>query len=192
MAIRRELAALLLVGLALAASGTQPLSGQNQTAQPGARIRLKPVGAVFDTSLLRGTLVARRGDTLDIRTAADGRLRTTILRDNVQLEFSIGREPALVQGAGVGLIVGGTVGVLAGVASYQSPGCQPNQLCFDFGPGMSALAGGLIGAGAGAVLGLLIGSQFHTEQWVAERRPARVTFTVAPRGGVALGLRAAF
>ncbi len=61
-------------------------------------------------------------------------------------------------GAGYGTLVGCTVGALAGYAAYHKPEPTPGEFTFDFGPGFSALAGGMLGSIGGFVIGGAIGA----------------------------------
>ena len=57
-------------------------------------------------------------------------------------------------GAGTGGVVGGTLGLLAGIGALAIPGLGP---FIAAGPIMAALSGGAIGAGVGGIAGALVG-----------------------------------
>ena len=57
-------------------------------------------------------------------------------------------------GAGTGGVVGGTIGLLAGIGALAIPGLGP---FIAAGPIMAALSGGAIGAGVGGLTGALVG-----------------------------------
>jgi hypothetical protein len=59
-----------------------------------------------------------------------------------------------VAGAGTGGVVGGTIGLLAGIGALAIPGLGP---LIAAGPLMGALSGAAVGAGVGGVTGALIG-----------------------------------
>ena len=59
-----------------------------------------------------------------------------------------------VAGAGTGGVLGGTLGLLAGIGALAIPGIGP---FIAAGPLMAALGGAAIGAGVGGVTGALIG-----------------------------------
>lgn len=59
-----------------------------------------------------------------------------------------------VAGAGTGGVLGGTIGLLAGIGALAIPGLGP---FIAAGPLMAALSGAALGAGVGGVTGALIG-----------------------------------
>jgi hypothetical protein len=73
-------------------------------------------------------------------------------------EFAHQRETKLPEGAtvgaGTGGVLGGTVGLLAGLGALAIPGLGP---FIAAGPLMAALSGGAIGAGLGGLTGALVG-----------------------------------
>lgn len=58
-------------------------------------------------------------------------------------------------GAGFGALAGGVLGAIIGTASYQKP---TGPFAIDFGPGMSAAGGAIIGAPVGFAIGGAIGA----------------------------------
>ena len=58
-----------------------------------------------------------------------------------------------------GALSGMALGAIIGYASYEEPKCSPNSFCLDldFGPGFSALGGGVLGIIPGAIIGGVIG-----------------------------------
>ena len=62
-----------------------------------------------------------------------------------------------LRGAAIGTLVGATVGVIVGYATYQKP--EPNgSFTVNLGPGLSELSGGLIGGVGGFIVGGVIGA----------------------------------
>ena len=59
-----------------------------------------------------------------------------------------------VAGAGTGGVLGGTIGLLAGIGALAIPGLGP---FIAAGPLLAALSGAAIGAGAGGLIGALVG-----------------------------------
>jgi hypothetical protein len=55
------------------------------------------------------------------------------------------------------LVTGAAAGALIGWATYEEPEPIPGEWNFDFGPGFDVLAGGILGAPAGFLLGGMIG-----------------------------------
>jgi len=59
-----------------------------------------------------------------------------------------------IAGAGTGGVIGGTLGLLAGIGALAIPGLGP---FIAAGPIMAALSGAALGAGAGGIVGGLVG-----------------------------------
>src|SRR5204862_1338092 len=72
-------------------------------------------------------------------------------------------------GAGTGVVVGGTLGWLAGIGALAIPGLGP---FIAAGPIMAALAGAAVGGTAGGVMGALIGLGFP--EYEAKRYEGRI------------------
>lgn len=73
------------------------------------------------------------------------------------------------QGAMLGWSIGMVTGTLLGIALQDRSESE-----FDFpssGNGMSPLVTGVLGAGGGLLLGLLVGSSIRRERWVPEELP---------------------
>jgi hypothetical protein len=62
------------------------------------------------------------------------------------------------KGAGIGLITGAAAGALIGRSVYQPSNAPHGEFFIDFGPGINALAGGVLGGLAGIITGGLIGA----------------------------------
>lgn len=73
------------------------------------------------------------------------------------------KETSFLKGAGNGFLVGGTIGALVGAASYQK---TTTPYSIDFGPGMAALGGGLLGGAGGFIIGgIMSSSSNHYETY---------------------------
>lgn len=59
-----------------------------------------------------------------------------------------------------GTLIGGGLGLLVGAAAHDGYSCSDGGFCISAGGG--ALAGGMVGAGVGSIIGLMYGS---SEQW---------------------------
>jgi outer membrane lipoprotein SlyB len=74
-----------------------------------------------------------------------------------------------IAGVGTGGVIGGAVGLLAGIGAITIPGIGP---LIAVGPLMSALSGAAVGAGIGGIAGALIGLGYP--EYVAKNYEARV------------------
>ena len=68
------------------------------------------------------------------------------------------------KGIGIGFVAGAAIGALIGLATYGKPSSDGSFFeegsTIDLGPGVNALAGGIIGGLAGFVVGGIIGSSY--------------------------------
>lgn len=104
---------------------------------------------------LAGELRALRGDTLVVYDPVRSHEVTPLVGELRSLEVASGRRTA----ARAGAMVGGVLGVVAGVA--LASGTSQDNAFFDNGPFLI----GMGVASAGAVLGALVGSGMVTERW---------------------------
>ena len=75
------------------------------------------------------------------------------------LAISIRRKGSVGRGAAIGAGTGAVVGALVGVASYEPPHCPPGPwFCVDFGPGIEAAGGAMLGIVVGSLVGGMVGS----------------------------------
>jgi hypothetical protein len=135
-----------------------------------------------------GTFVAWKADTLVLQGNGD---TLAVSVDLVtRLDVSRGQTTNWKEGAWTGGLLGGVAGALIGYASYEE--CE-GLSCWDLGPGLPALAGGVIGALGGALVGVLIGSASKTDRW-QEVPFDRLRVTLAPQrdGRFAFGLSVRF
>jgi len=186
--VAAALAALLLSATASA----QDAMRAGPALEPDARIRVTVASSLRP---ITGVVVAHRGDTLIVRTDADGRTMTVPLAQVIRLDVSCGATTNTRRGAVVGLGSGAIIGTVAGALSYRKPDCSGAPFCLDFGPVPEMLVGAALGSLAGALVGAVIGSA-RTEIWepaegVLDER-TRLGIAPRPRGGVAFTMSRAF
>lgn len=152
-----------------------PVAGMSQLPQPdviqvepGSRVRI--VAPVFGPGRQIGTVVSLTRDTLVLRQGVNTAFRPVATSEITALEISSGTHTRKAKGALLGLLVGAGGGAVLGYTLYREPRCRKEAFaCVDiFGPGskganaaLSAVGGGLLGALAGTLFGLL-----PTETWV--------------------------
>ena len=126
-----------------------------------------------------GTFWAWEGDSLIMES--NGNALALPLDSVTKLEVSQGQKSYTVDGAIIGLLVGGVAGAAIGYASYQK--CESQGEFFsciaDFGPAYGALGGALVIGLGGGVVGALIGRLIKTERW-AEVPPVRLRVSRGP------------
>ena len=174
-----------------------PLASVTAQVQPGERVRVTHVpfcppafSCVAPPRKSVGTLLSVSGDTLLLSTdGGAGRvfLPLTLVR---RIQVIRGRKPARREGAFIGALAGGVIGLVAAFTTYEE--CEG--FCpADFGLGGTALVGGFLGGGLGAGVGLLVGNFLTVDDWVdVPLDQLRVSFAPHRDGRFALGFNVAF
>jgi hypothetical protein len=138
----------------------------------GSRVRV--VTPAFGTQ--EGIAVSVTGDSLIFRAADDSEYQPIPVAQITKLDMSTGTYSRKGTFAGVGFLIGATVGAVAGAASYPKPTCDTRlQTCFNnlVGPGSrksSAILGGALLGLVGAALGAFVGAQ-PTDTWASVALP---------------------
>ena len=171
--------------LAVAAMTLLPRVSHAQTATPGSWVRVvvapdsgtaagRPaVGRLL--ALDDAMLVLDRADRIDSIPLA------RIRRVDVRTTRSVGAN--VLHGAGIGALIGGAAGLLAGAALHDGYSCYDGGFCVDAGAG--AVTGGLVGALVGSVAGLMSGSGEH---WRRGQTSARVSAGPGRNGALLIGM----
>lgn len=172
--------ALGLTGLGMAA----PLPSLAQEApEPGVRIRVVAQGG---DHTVEGRLVSLTGTSL-VYELAEGERVQVDRRDVESLEAVRLRRHT---GAGLvaGVLVGGLIFGIVAASTHGEPSCTDWFCVNPFSRGDVALAGSLVGALGGGLLGAVIGHATTSESWepVVAPRPA------AGPGSVGLAVRVRF
>lgn len=155
------LSVLLLFSLALAgcAHSPEPIGPEGII---GERARVQLYAGHSHEGILRDL----DDDAVTLETEGEA-LRPIPLSPTARLEIARGTKSHAGRGAGLGAIIGGAGLAVVGAASCDGQGwVEP-------GPGACAAGGALVGAGAGALVGLIIGSASHTDRWVEVDRTRR-------------------
>jgi hypothetical protein len=156
--IRRALLALLLL-VAL------PAAPRAQSVAQGTRVRV--MAPAISNDWIGGTVDRADSAALRLRVPPAGGVLLVPAQTLQRLQASRGRGTATLEGA----IAGGTLGALVGFFAIRTEG---DGSCAR-GCGGASGGGFLVGAGAGAVLGGLIGSRIRTgpERWREVPLPLR-------------------
>ena len=175
--MRRQIAVFVVAVLVL------PQFISAQTLTPGSRVRV----SYPDGGSRTGSVVALTADTLELRATGSGYSTRLPLVEVSQLEVSRGtkRHPRY---AGVGALIGVTVGAVGGFAAGEDD-CAKKWVCISR-PGGALIGGAILGA-TGGVIGLIAGA-IPSESWervsVAQRRVSFVTPRESHGQGVGLRL----
>ena len=195
IAARRGAVAL---GILITLAHAVPAQAPARTAKVGDRVRITRLG--FPTPVV-GVMVSATTDSISFVPAvphvfgAPGVQDTArIARTAVQLfEVSDGRHRHPWSGLALGLVGGGTAGIIVGAVSYEP--CHSTEFmgCF-LAPSSrdeSALLGGAVFGVLGSVTGLIIGTFYQTDHWhhVTLERVAQLRLVPASHGvGASLSL----
>ena len=141
--------------------------------RPGERVRVThqpicPAGTICLGPSPRqrsvGTFLAWKADSLVVQSNGD----TLSVPVNLvtRLDVSRGRNTNTTEGAGIGFLLGGFVGAVIGLTSYEKCESQGAFSCIGpGGPEIYALGAAVIGGLGGVVVGALIGSAIESERW---------------------------
>ena len=145
--------------------------GEHVRVWPQTDARGRPVGIP-----IQGRLTTWTADSLVLDD--NNRPWTLPLGSVSRLDVSRGRASrgrgamrGILYGVGPGILLG----ALLGYGSYQEPSCPSGSLCIDFGPEVAAFGGAVLGAGAGALFGGILGALSPGERWERIPLPARIS-----------------
>ncbi len=177
-----------------------PLASATAQVRPGERVRVTrpPICAPYTICVggpplqSVGTFWAWEGDSLIMES--NGNALALPLNSVTKLEVGRGQKSYTVEGALMGLLVGGVAGAVIGYASYEE--CVPKGRgwsCEDVGPEVAALVGGIAGGLGGLLVGATIGRSSKTDRW-REVPLDRLRVSVVPQrdGRFGLGLSVRF
>lgn len=175
----RSLAALLLaIGLGSSPSAQAQQANATLPLVPGMRVRVTARSLVVP---LVANYLQTRGDTaVFIEDAAGRGLWSIPIAEITRLERAAGdrttNRPYMIRGAWIGGAAGAVTMLV--FASTASPS--------DSGRRYGRMTNSLLGAGAGGVIGALIGSRFAVERWTPV--PLRQVSIVPSRRGVGIAI----
>ena len=175
-----------LVLVALFVATSSPLAAQQAPVEPGARVRVK--APPLQPDWVRGTVVGWESGSLVLEPEKpDGNTPLTLARDQItRLDVHRGSKSRVLLGAGIGFGVGAALGFAACAGNTGSP-CTND--AGEGSPAGFALALGGVGAGLGALVGLL----FRTDRWEAvPLEGIHVTFAPVYDGQPGLALSVSF
>ncbi len=193
-------AVVIVLGVAMASSAaSQSLTGPaaiSLGAQPGARVRVSTTTIVMGDSRsdggsrsYTGTVVAIGQGGMALRPDHPGDSLSLIFAGIDRVDLSRGRHGHAVVGLEIGAATGGLAGVVFGVVNRNRVGFQP------LSTGDAALAFGIVGGAAGAIVGPVVGALIRTERWhtvwmrsVADHAHASLDLVPNPTGA-RLGFR---
>ena len=181
-----RLASIILVIVHAGAASAQVPGNVPTALQPGARVRV----STQRTSRASGRVVAAGGDSLVLirdRTSDTLRLAASELQS---LELSVGQHRRRWRGAGIGFLVGATLGAALGAVTYQKQTDCAGEMFCDLGRGFDTAAGAVLLGGLGTVTGAIVGAG-NADEWervMLGDRTALQPFRPRGAGSVRVGL----
>lgn len=154
-------AILTLVALGATAAGAQP-SRADSLLVAGASVRFRASESAPRQT--QAVIIARRGDTLDLRITARWGANPTVSAQSLDwrtLYRLEARNLSEADGAGDGAAIGFILGVAIGAASSK-PSAGSLDMRLSTNPGLLALAGGLLGG----VVGFMVDAASDYGPWV--------------------------
>jgi len=188
---RRGCRAAWILALALSVGGPSvALAQQGPRISRGDRVRV--VTTTWGGRASTATVEAVRPDTLVLgRSRPGGRESVVVPLTSIErLEVSVGRKSNAGKGALTGAIVGGSLGLILGIAAWA--GSDDGDF-LQVGPEAVPVSVAFFGGG-GAILGTLIGALSHSDQWSPVPLEDLQLGLGPVQGGVAVGasVRVAF
>jgi len=167
----------LLVAAVVAGSFAFATVAVGQTTLPGPGSRVRVTAPDYDMRQATGRVLRRTEDSITIDR--DGaRPDVTLPFDRLsRLDVSTGKLPShgFFRGAALGLVVGLFAGAAYGGLQYLS--CS-GELC-----GIWILVGGAVGAGAGLIVGAIVGVPHPPDRWERVALPGRSSGAGGASGG---------
>ena len=143
-----------------------------------------------------GSVVGVQGDSVLLQTRDLAAPRSVAIGDITALDISLGKRGNTRRGLLYGSVIGAGLGAALAAATYKKPECAgATWFCGDAAPNRTgdAVAGGILGALTGVVVGGLWGATHPSERWVRRSLGSGTRVGVAPIGrGAAVTLSARF
>jgi hypothetical protein len=143
-----------------------------------------------------GSVVGVQGDSVLLQTRDLAAPRSVAIGDITALDISLGKRGNTRRGLLYGSVIGAGLGAVLAAATYKKPECAgATWFCGDAAPNRTgdAVAGGILGALTGVVVGGLWGATHPSERWVRRSLGSGTRLGVAPIGrGAAVTLSARF
>lgn len=151
------------ISLGLFLLQSAPLAGQIPPLEVGERVRV--VAPPFTDGRLAGTVLSADSEELVLATRHSSEQAPTVAippEAIESLEVSLGERSNTLNGLAYGALGGAVLGAGFVAVSCLAEGCSGDD---GAGAGGWIAFGAIVGAGGGAVLGLLVGSLVKTETW---------------------------
>ena len=178
-------AATVLTSLFLVAAASDGLRAQaSAPAAVGERVRITTPSQRGSFRYV-GSVVAVQGDSVVLQTRDLATPRAVAISDITGLEVSLGQRGNTRRGLIYGTVIGAGLGAVLAAVTYKKPDCAgATFFCGDVTPNRSgdAVAGGILGALTGIVVGGLWGATHPSERWARRSLGSATRVGVAPGG----------
>ena len=118
-----------------------------------------------------GTLLSTSPDSMVIQEPKNVAF-SVATKDVLRLEVVRGQQTHKLKGTVIGFLSGAALGALLGAATYKPSKCPGATWCLDFGEEFNVAGGAVVGAGAGTLIGLMIGAA-PRDKWATVAVPSR-------------------
>jgi hypothetical protein len=157
---------------------------EHETVAPRSRIRVTSESNKLFNQL--GIVSSVRGDSIVLTSDQANRSWTLALTELDRLEVSTGPHRQTAKGLGIGLLGGGAVSTLLGVAA-----CEDG---FVLTKGECVGGAAILGAVAGLVIGTIVGASTRSEGWrrIEQPKSAKVGLRALASGRIGIGIVVGF
>ena len=194
MSTHRATIALAFLAIIMPA-GTSLLAQSTAPVAVGERVRITTPSQRGGYRYV-GSVVGVQGDSVLLQTRDLAAPRSVAIGDITALDVSLGERGNTRRGLLYGSVIGAGLGAALAAATYKKPECAgATWFCGDAAPNRTgdAVAGGILGALTGVVVGGLWGATHPSERWVRRSLGGGTRVGVASMGrGTAVTVSARF
>jgi hypothetical protein len=194
MSTHRATIALALLAVSSISAGTRLGAQSTAPVAVGERVRITTPSQRGGYRYV-GSVIGVQGDSVLLKTRDLAGPRSVAISDITALDISLGERGNTRRGLLYGSVIGAGLGAALAAATSKTPECAgATWFCGDAAPNRTgdAVAGGILGALTGVIVGGLWGATHPSEHWVRRSLGNGARVGIAPMGrglGVTLAAR---
>ena len=184
MCTRRAVIAFTLFAVTSISGGARLGAQSTAPVTVGERVRITTPSQRGGSRYV-GSVVGVQGDSVLLQMRDLAAPRSVAISDITALDVSLGERGNTGRGLLYGSVIGAGLGGALAAATYKKPDCAgATWFCGDAAPHRTAtaVAGGIVGALAGVVVGGLWGATHPSERWVRRSLGSGTRVGIAPVG----------